>query len=298
MKPNEQRVLDYRKSRYLEHISQELLVDRLRYLIENLVTLELNGKIGMGDVRREPWKNLIVKFTHVQDELSLRGESLPANFLSGCAIPKPMIGLSERLIEINRIASVKKPHLIKFGKKEYFRKNSLKVSLASSFIDPSLNVAQMDDEMKAVFHANPKETLITASNGERIEPIGTVDFTYEIERDYYVFCSSSVFDVRMFSNFDADSCLFIYDSQRFADELISELRKNIDIEDYAYQMVEYVDPVLPHTHKPIIEFYKHLRYQYQQEYRHVIIPNSTSPKPKDIYLSLKSMVEYSELICL
>ncbi|EIZ1315166.1 hypothetical protein MOU92_001876 [Vibrio parahaemolyticus] len=293
-------ILDYRKNRYMEHLSLELLVDRLRYLIENLTTLETNGKIGMGNILIDPWKELIIKFTHVQEEMNIRGELPPNNFLNGCAVPTPMLEASERLIEIHRMALEKKPHLIKFGRKEYLSKNSLKVSLASSFMDSSLNVAQMDDEMKAIFHADPNDMTITTTNGDVINPIGTVNIMYETDRDYYVFCTSGVFDIRMFSNFEADSCLFIYDSQRFADELISELHNHIEFEDYAYQMVEYVDPVKPKGkgRDPIIEFHKHIRYQYQKEYRHVIIPSSVSPMPKDIFLSLSSINEYSELICL
>lgn len=300
MKRYEYWIQDYRKNRDMEHLSLDLLIDRLRYLIENLITLEVNGKIGIGNISKDPWKDLMIKFTHAQEELNIRGESLPNNFLTDCAVPKPMIEASERLIEIHQMALVKKPHLIKFGKKEYLSKNSLKVSLASSFMDSSLNVAQMDDEMKAIFHANPNEMTITTANGEIINPIGTVDITYEIDRDYYVFCSSGAFDIRMFSNFEADSCLFIYDSQRFADDLISELRNHIEFEYYAYQMVKYVDPVKPkrEDREPIIEFHKHIRYQYQREYRHVITPNRNSPMPKDVFLSFSSINEYSELICL
>lgn len=82
MKRYEYWILDYRKNRYMEHLSMDLLVDRLRYLIENLTTLEVNGKIGMGNISIEPWKELIVKFTHTQEELKIRGESLPNNFFS------------------------------------------------------------------------------------------------------------------------------------------------------------------------------------------------------------------------
>ncbi|ELU49353.1 hypothetical protein B878_23813 [Vibrio campbellii CAIM 519 = NBRC 15631 = ATCC 25920] len=293
-------VREYRTNRYMEHLSIELLSDRLRYLIENLTTLETNGKVGLGNVSIEPWKSLIVKFTHAQEEFNLRRLSPPTDFLKGCAVPNAMVDKSQRLTDIHRMALQKKPHLIKFGKKEYLGKNSIKVSLASSFMDPSLNVAQMDDEMKAIFHANPKGMTITTESGEKVKPIGTVNITYETSRDYYVFCSSGAFDVRMFSNFEADSCLFIYDSQRFADELVSKLHEHIEFDDYAYQMVEYVDPVKPEGKgkDPIIEFHKHLRYQYQQEYRHVFVPKEDSRTPKDIFLSMDSVAEYSELICL
>lgn len=300
MKRYEYWIADYRHNRYMKHLSIEQLSDRLRYLMENLTTLEVNGKIGMGNVAINPWNELIIKFTHVQEELNIRGELPKEQFLSGSAIPNPMLEASDRLKEINKLAAIKKPHLIKFGKKEHLEKHSYKISLASSFLDTSLNVAQMDDEMKAVFHVNPADITIKKANGNIIKPIGTVDVTYETKRDYYVFCSSGQFDIRMFSNFEADSCLFIYDSQRFTDELISGLSSQIEIEDHAYKMVDYVDPIQPKSkeQKPIIEFHKHIKYQYQREFRHVIIAKSSSEVPKNIFLNLETAKDYSELICL
>lgn len=299
MKRYEHWISEYRKNRYMKHLSTEQLSDRLRYLIENLATLEANGKIGIGNISVKPWNELIIKFTHVQEELNMRSELPKHQFLDGSAVPKPMLEASERLKKINTLAAIKKPHLIKFGKKEYLEKNSFKISLASSFSDPSLNVAQMDDEMKAIFHINPDNVKLTDMYGNIIKPIGSVNLTYETDRDYYVFCSSSEFDIRMFSNFDADSCLFIYNSHKFADELISGLKSHIEIEDYAYKMIEYVDPIEPKNKNEItIEFYKHIKYLYQREYRHVIIPKPTSPTPKDIFLTIESTNNYSELICL
>ncbi|WP_195848916.1 hypothetical protein [Providencia stuartii] len=300
MTRNEYWRTEYHHNRYMKDFSIEELSDRLRYLMENLATLTVDGKIGFANVAVSPWSELIVKFTHTHEEFVMRDEQPKDNFLAESAIPKPMREASERLKEINRLAALKKPHLIKFGKREYLEKYNFKISLASSFSDPSLNTAQMDDEMKATFHISPDRVTISDTRGNVIKPIGPVNFIYETDRDYYVFCSSGEFDIRMFGNFEADSCLFIYDSQRFADDLISGLRNYIEIEEYVYQMVEYVDPVLTKTRKdePIIEFYKHIKYLYQREYRHVIIPKKTSPVPKDVFLTLDSAKDYSELVCL
>lgn len=300
MKLYEYWILQYHQNRYMKYLSTEQVNDRLRYLVENLTTLETNGKIGIRNIRISPWTELMIKFTHTVEEINIRNELPKEQLLFNSAVPKPMLEASDRLKEINHLATIKKPHLIKFSKKEYLKNNSFKVSLASSFLDSSLNVAQRDDEMKATFHVNPDNITIKDKHGNIIKPIGNVDFSYETQRDYYVFCTSGEFDIRLFSDFNADSCLFIYNSQKFADELIAELRNHIEIEDFAYKMVEYIDPIQNRLRnsKPIIEFHKHIKYLYQHEYRHVIITKNGSPMPKHIYLTLNSIQNYSELICL
>lgn len=285
----------------MKYFSHDELINRHKYLIENLVTLELNGKVGFLDPNTVSLSSeLLEKCTHVQEEFRIRGKQIVAGDLINSAIPKSMMEAYPRLHAINQLATTKKPHLIKFGKKEYLEKYSFKVSLASSFSDSSLNVAQMDDEMKAVFQVSPDKLKITDSQGNIIKPISMINFTHEIEKDYYIFCSSGEFDIRLFGNFEADSCLFIYDSQKFADELITELRSYIDIEEYAYQMVEYIDPIQNNMQyrKPIIPFYKHMKYLYQKEYRHVFLPTENSNKPKDIFITLSSAKDYSELVLL
>ena len=130
-----------------------------------------------------------------------------------------MLGNETRLKELNRLSVDKKPHLIKFGKKEFLEKLSFKVSLASSFKDPSLNTAQMDDEMRAVYNPHPKDIKITSKEGLEIKGVQNFHLTYQASSDYYIFCSSAGFDVRLFGDFETDACLFIYDSQQFSENL-------------------------------------------------------------------------------
>lgn len=87
----------WRYDSYLSHLSISELSYRGGYLIENLVSLELNGKIGMRDIRYDPAHTLMQKFTHVLQELQVRGEEFEKRFLEGTTIPKPMLGHENRL---------------------------------------------------------------------------------------------------------------------------------------------------------------------------------------------------------
>ena len=48
---------------YLSHLSANELSSRARYLIENLTTLELNGKIGIQNLKNKQAHSLMQKFT-------------------------------------------------------------------------------------------------------------------------------------------------------------------------------------------------------------------------------------------
>ena len=236
-------------------------------------------------------------FTHVLQELANRNEFFSKGFMENAAVPKPMIKKSERLLEIKALAEKKKPHLLKFGKMCHLKEFCLQISLASSFNDPSLNVAQMDDEMKAIFHPPLNEIKITDMAGKAIHGIKSVELSLQIDREYYIFCSAHTFDYRLFGDFDADCCLFIYNSQRFSEDLVRELNNQVELEDYAFKSVEYLDPIKPEKNKPIqIEFHKHLKYCYQNEFRHVFIPRCRPSVAKKKYVYLPQLVQYSELI--
>ena len=288
---------EYNQDRYLSHLSNIDLSARVRYLMENLTSLELNGKIGLKDIQKEPARTLMRKFTHSHQELVLRNRDPEPMFLKGASIPDAMLGHEEKLNELNEYAIRKKPHLIKFGKKEHFEKFSFKVSLASSFADPSLNTAQMDDEMRAIYHPHPGDIKITAQDGRRLEGVTGIELIRQAREDYYIFCSSTSFDVRLFGDFKADSCLFIYYSKGFSDLLFEKMSNAIQIADNRYKPVTYVDPIRPDKcEPPPVEFHKHMKYTYQSEFRHVFIPEGNSNNPKDLLLSLPESEVYTEVV--
>lgn len=290
---------EYNQDRYLSHLSNVDLSGRVRYLMKNLTTLELNGKIGLKDIQNEPARTLMRKFTHSHQELVLRNRKPEPMFLKGASIPDAMLGHEKRLKELNEYAIKKMPHLIKFGKKEHFEKFSFKVSLASSFADPSLNAAQMDDEMRAIYHPHPGDIKITTQDGRKLDGVTGIELIREATADYYIFCSSTSFDVRLFGDFKADSCLFIYDSQMFSDQLLEKMSREISIADHGYRQVAYVDPIRPDKGEPPpVEFHKHMKYAYQNEFRHVFIPKNTHNNPKDLFLSLPDSKECTEIVSL
>ena len=283
----------------MSHLSNVDLSGRVRYLMENLTTLELNGKIGLKDIQKEPARTLMRKFTHSHQELVLRNRKPEPMFLKGASIPEAMLGHEARLKELNEYAIRKKPHLIKFGKKEHFKNFSFKVSLASSFTDPSLNTAQMDDEMRAIYHPHPDDIKISTLDGRRVDGITGIEITLKAPADYYIFCSSVSFDVRLFGDFKADSCLFIYDSHSFSSELFDKLSKEIAVADHAYKQVTYVDPIRPDRgNPPPVEFHKHMKYLYQNEFRHIFIPMENSNNSKDLFLVMPEANGYTEIISL
>jgi hypothetical protein len=290
---------EYDRDSYLSHLSHSELCARARYLIENLTTLELNGKIGLRNVSKEPGHTLMRKFIHAHQELVRRKKDFEPMFLKGASIPKAMLGKEHTLKRLNQYAIEKNPHLIKFGKKKFLSEYSFKVSLASTFSDLSLNAAQMDDEMRAIYKPHPKDVKLTTLDGQPIDEIFGIELTYQISNDYYVFCSSFEFDVRLFGDFESDACLFIYDSQNFSNQLYEKMAAEVEILDHGYKPVTYVDPIRPSNGKPPpVEFHKHMKYLYQNEFRHVFIPKKQIDIPKDLYIFLPEAEKYTELVFL
>ena len=289
--------LEYEKDTYMRHMSDSEVSARARYLIENIVTLEQNGKIGLRSMESPVGFELMRKFTHVLQELQLRKGQFEKQFMAHATIPKAMPNQEEELKKLNEYAAKKSPHLIKYGKIDYLSKYSFKVSLASSFSDPSLNPSQKDDELAMEYLPPPKEIKITKMNGEPIEGVQHIKLTSRIERDYYVLCSSLSFDVRLFGDFGSNACLFIYDSEQFAHDLVRLVSSKIPVLDYGYKSVNYVDPVRPEGGRPNeVECCKHIKYLYQNEYRHVFIPRENISNPVHLYLNIPESKKYTEIV--
>lgn len=295
---NEYWIREYRNYRYLEHLSDNDLESRLKYMIENLLILTPDGKVGLSDLNQYPWKIFIRKFAHTQTEFNIRNSSPQKNFLNTSSIPRPDTKNSENFKKINKIVKDSNPELIKFGKYEFLSNYSLKISLAKSFDDPSLNLAQMDDEMKLAFKIGSTEVSIKDLGGNNIEIIGPVEIKLNLEREYYVFCCSHSFDIRMFDNFEADSCLLIYDYRKFLCDIVSKINQKIKIKDSGCDYVTYIDPAQPDikTDEIEIEFSKHFKYQYQNEFRYVFLPEDAQDLPNDIFINLKEASKYTKIV--
>jgi len=179
--------------------------------------------------------------------------------------------------------------LFKFGKATHLRPmlecGRLLISPASSYKDPSLNIAQRDaDELRIVLRPSTtgKPIVIKDQEGNTVFDTSAprhFQIAFEIggDQNYYVWCCSTTYEPRLFVDFKADACLIIHDHNEFARRLNTALYANSPtLPGMRGNDVRYYDPLSPGEalenmcKEPLpIMFFKDFRYTYQAEYRFV-----------------------------
>ena len=132
--------LKYRQRRYLRLADDGVLDRRFKDIINNLMTLTPEGKIGVLPVT-EAGVRWMTLFTHVLEEYALRGRGLPV--ADDAPFVKPTAP------DLPRSAKIEIPErgrsLVKLGKsiymQELYEKGRLRIAPAASYEDPSLNPA-------------------------------------------------------------------------------------------------------------------------------------------------------------
>ena len=154
MKLHEYWRVQYAENRYLRHLNEEELLQRGRDTINNPLTLESDGKIGLIDMKRFGHEAM-ERFTHFLEECRLRGWS----FLETArklrlkeTMPDYASKLGKRAAKaIESSGTSGKAKLLKFGKAKYLlpmlHDGILRIQAASSFRDPRHNDAASDDEI-------------------------------------------------------------------------------------------------------------------------------------------------------
>ncbi len=117
--------------------------------------------------------------------------------------------------------------LVRFGKFMHLEsgltQGRFRIAPASGYADPSLNAAQLDNELQHL-SVTPNEHVKFKLFGSAT-PEGPVEeiaatplelFRYMNVPPFYVLCLSSRFDFRMFHDFEADAALVIHDAEEFA----------------------------------------------------------------------------------
>jgi hypothetical protein len=292
----------YRSNRYLARVELASVVRRLRELIENLTTLTDGNKIGVRPVKGAD-ESLWAAFTHAHEELVLRDESFPVDFMKGASVPKPT-AVGQRAIAAARsypkdLAGM----MVKYGERRYvhdmLERGTFQIRPASSYNDPSLNPAQADDELSITLYAQPHEVTLRTIDGRPIEPVAPVEVSFTTQSDYYVWCCSRCYDFRLFDDFSYDSCLLISDIERLTRLLVAALQDQNPGWQAVASDVVYVDPFRPpHGGRPFVHFVKHFRYYYQQEFRIVWLP----PEParatviKPALVNIGPLTEFCDVI--
>ncbi len=297
----------YRQRRYLEHAKAEEIKQRLQDLMDNLSYFNEEGKIVMKNPLEEGEWEL---FTHVLEELKLRGEVVGPELIQGAHFG------GRRYVSCKRAAQLWKgyglpqgTYLLKFSKLKYLRPllnaGSLRVAPASFYHDPSLNFSIRDKELEfteelygAKVHYPPDQDFsVPKDQWIEMPVIGNVKSVVRSDGDYYIACFSSQYEYRLYDDFEAEACLVIRDIGRFAKSLQVRVEEMLPGWKFSFGGVDYRDPYHPNP-KVNIFFCKHFRYAYQKEFRFVWEPPPKQEVLKPIHLELGPLKDYCELLCL
>lgn len=292
---------------YLRNASEDILVQRLKDVMNNLATLTQDGKIGLLPIGPEGiyWMTL---FTHLLEEYESRRASPP--LLSDMPFPKPTAPRPARsalALKENKLPSTGQA-LVKLGKLAHmqalYEAGQIRIAPALSYSDPSLNYAMNDDEMRFDRTMPGSEVTITfldKQTGEpkNVKPIGDVTDTTTLETNFYVYCMTHRLSHRLFDDFEADACVIFREPKAFIEKLVGAMRETLPGWIGWNQEVQYIDPYL-HPNKSVdLVFSKHFRFWYQQEYRFSWIPEKCGREHLEpVILELGSLEQISELCCL
>ncbi len=284
---------EYRKHPYLAGKPLTHLVERFRYLIESQATLTEGGQLGFEvESRLAIWH--LSRLTHLFMEFGARG-GIPPGIepklpnLTHPVTPSGVLAYRARKRSVPG-------QLFKFGKSRWLLplldRGLLRFAPASTYRDTSLNSAIQDDELGVTYYPGQSGPPLS----ELPHPAGADWVHMRHSSDFYVQCLSQRFAPRLFDDFEADSCLIIYDAKEFERRTLAGLRARLpDWFVTAFGMT-YIDPDNPGDGPILLPTAKHMRYIYQQEQRFLCHPRAAVAKLDAITLEIGPLTGLAELV--
>lgn len=297
----------YCANRYLQHLSLEDLIQRTIDVLANYHVLNDEGKIGLRPINEEGeyWMTL---FIHIMTEMDLRKAGFPDGFLKDAPLVKPTWPEIPKPVKAIKGISLNGDYLVKYGEQRYLRpmleEGILRIAPASSYSDPSLNLARKDSELEVSILLDPSESTVELVNEETfesertIEVIGNLTATMNCTSDYYVYCLAMEYNVRLFDDFEADCCLIIQQPIKFVERLYKEVSHKLPGWTGRATGITYYDPLKIDRMPSNVFFQKHFRYAYQREYRIVLLPPKPIKQAEPFFIELGNLGEFCELVCL
>ncbi len=290
----------YKQKRYLANLSIISLKKRYEEILSNLLDFSKNGEPFFDQTIK--MKGLVERYIHEDEEMNQRGiyESSiknPGKYLNKYP------NIENAIKAWNNRKHAEKPHLVKFGKKEHLyqmrESGKIRINPASFYNDSSMIKAVQDDELSQTTIL-PKGTKILRQNSnsefEEIKGVQNLSMTNKYTTNFYVYCMSTIYQHRLFDDFNANACLLIYNEKIFLDKFLRML-KNYSEWQLKSENIKYYDPYFP---KPPLDipFNKHFKYWYQSEYRIAFKPKYPVDNLEYIDLEIGSLNNCSELILL
>ncbi len=213
-------LFEYRRNRYLQLATRELLNERAADLLGLIALLNEAGKIKFESPLEDGGWHIL--FAHVLEEFKLRGESLDLDCGKRAHLPKP---LSDRVMAAiameEQVARMPEHSLFRYMEAKWveraLRSGEIRVKAASSFDDSSLNQARKDDELKvSIFLESETARQLKATYQLQVNLENLNRSSKKAKSDYYVLCLCDRFSYRLFDDFHpSDACLVIKNRESF-----------------------------------------------------------------------------------
>lgn len=259
---------EYATNPYLHHLTSEALRERFVSLTRNLSFSD--RKALPHELDDEEWTEPL---EHARAESERRGGVSLPSFEPSTEWPR-----RDKAREAFETYSGRPGRLFKFGSPEHVMpmlSGKIKLFPATSYADPTLRPAQRDDELARSVLLDPNETVFehVGTNGvrRRLDVIGSIKHIMRSSTNYYVWCTSTAFDPRLFDDFGKDACLVIQDPLAFGTRLYAAVDKVRPGWLGGERLVRYFDP-LRTEYQVLATFHKDFRFSYQREYRFVWDP--------------------------
>ncbi len=279
----------YRGNRYLEYVDDKALVERHHEILNNLFTLTEERKIGI--IPMEQGGDYFAALqTHVYEECLLRKYKYP-HPLNLDEIQYPdydWVGLEKAANHAKTRPLNAGEFLVKYGEYKYlhptYEKGKIRISPATAYQDPSLNLAINDDELNIniYFHPNREELreleILATELDNPYQTVGNIEWPVKARTNYYAYCLGADFSLRMFPDFQADSCLLIYDPKTFIERIFQAMSGLISNWKAFGSGIKYIDPYNTIPKEIAIYRTKHFKYAYQKEYRLCWMPPSVQSR--------------------
>ncbi|AHY58964.1 hypothetical protein [Stenotrophomonas rhizophila] len=300
----------YGENRFLRHLSEDELQQRVRDVVLNMITLTPQAKIGLGSPKDPEAQRFMLKWTQVLEEMKLRYGPYPNGFTNGFIREQP---LSDFVGELGRkAASVfaaldldPRNSLVKYGKSEHMAallsQGNARIQPASFFKASHLNGAVRDDELSlALSIVVSRADLVALVKNPHDVPNNSGDqvlrANHTAEGDYWLYCVTQSVEPRLFCDFEAQACLIIRNKKAFAERLRQAADYQIPSSEYSCGDAMYVDPHQPETARISVPFAKHFRYTYQREYRFAWIPRVPAQALSPVDLTMGALDDIATLV--
>lgn len=257
----------YRTYRYLGRVGHPELCERYVAIRRNLRAL------ATSDRDKIPIQSFLSswywykKEHQTRLEFALRNLELPT-IQKSVPSGKPVITPAYRPRSPNR-ADV----LYRYGDASYLEpmlyEGAIRLAAAGFYRDIELGLVRSDDELNKHSYSPGEYIKIINPDGSESPIIGDLKRT-KTAPEYYALCMSCDWDMDLFGDFGANSCVVIHDTDEFASRLQKSAEPVIGDWYYHHNPVEYFDPYeMGHNQYFDAAMSKDFRFAYQREYRYI-----------------------------